>query len=167
MENMQSIENGAAAAVQAADHQARGEQQSIADVLDGLARDIDSYVSKLDAAATAGTDPPQAEDRPGTAAGQAGQGQPEAAPDSQTRLAPNHAKLIEDSAVSPEVAIERGYFTAKTKAELKRLNFADYQQRPPALVIPIYGVTGEIVNYQIRPDSPYIPKSKNGKRAKP
>ncbi|MGH9939300.1 MAG: DUF927 domain-containing protein, partial [Blastocatellia bacterium] len=87
--------------------------------------------------------------------------------DWKARLAPNHAKLIEDSAVSPGVAIERGYFTATKKAELKALGFKDYQQLPPALVIPIYGVTGEIVNYQIRPDRPRILKSKNGKASKP
>ncbi|MGH9938164.1 MAG: DUF3854 domain-containing protein, partial [Blastocatellia bacterium] len=88
-------------------------------------------------------------------------------PDWKARLAPNHAKLIEDSAVSPSVAINRGYSTATKKAELKALGFKDYQQLPPALVIPIYGVTGEIVNYQIRPDRPRILKSKNGKAAKP
>src|SRR5262249_48776083 len=68
---------------------------------------------------------------------------------------------------SAEVAAARGYHTATTKAELKRLCFKDRQQRPPALVIPIRGVTGEITNYQIRPDSPYFPPSKNGKPPKP
>jgi len=92
---------------------------------------------------------------------------PDPALDWKVRLAPNHAKLIEDSAVLPEVAIERGYFTATKKAQLKDLGFKDYQQLPPALVVPIYGVTGEIVNYQIRPDRPRILKSKNGKAAKP
>lgn len=82
-------------------------------------------------------------------------------------LAEHHAKMIEGSAISAEVAAARGYFTAATKVELKRLGFADYQQLPPALVVPVYGVTGEIVNYQIRPDRPRIPKSKNGKAPKP
>jgi putative DNA primase/helicase len=75
-------------------------------------------------------------------------------------LAPNHAKMIEDSAITPEVSAARGYFTARTKAELKRLGFADYQRLPPALVVPVYGVTGEIVTYQHRPDRPRIKKGK-------
>jgi hypothetical protein len=32
------------------------------------------------------------------------------------KLAPNHAKLIADSAISPEVADARGYFTARIRA---------------------------------------------------
>src|SRR5262249_52271752 len=57
-------------------------------------------------------------------------------------------------------------FTATRKAELKRLGFADYQQNVPALVVPVYGVRGEIVTYQIRPDTPRIIKGKNGKPSK-
>ncbi len=89
------------------------------------------------------------------------------APDWAARLAPNHAKMIKDSAISPEVATARGYFTATKKVELRDIGFADYQRIVPALVVPVFGVTGEIVNYQIRPDMPRIPRSKNGKTPKP
>src|SRR6266542_4093186 len=89
------------------------------------------------------------------------------APDWAARFAPNHAKMIKDSAISKEVATARGYFTATKKVELRDIGFADYQRIVPALVVPVFGVTGEIVNYQIRPDMPRIPRSKNGKTPKP
>jgi hypothetical protein len=51
---------------------------------------------------------------------------------------------------------QRGYRTATTKADLRALGFAEAQRRVPALVIPIWGVAGEIVSYQIRPDAPRV-----------
>ena len=68
---------------------------------------------------------------------------------------PRHRRmLLEESGISPEVAAERGYYTAKTKAELARLGFSKPQRRELALVIPMYSPTGEIVTHQIRPDTP-------------
>ena len=82
----------------------------------------------------------------------------------QKQLSPHHkAMLGEESGISPEVIAERGYFTATTKAELKQLGFSDAQRNVPALVIPIWGIKGEIVSYQLRPDTPRI---KNGKPLK-
>jgi hypothetical protein len=52
------------------------------------------------------------------------------------------------------VVAERGYYSAKTKAELARLGFSERQRRAPALVIPMYSPAGELVTHQIRPDSP-------------
>ncbi|MGH9755486.1 MAG: DUF927 domain-containing protein [Blastocatellia bacterium] len=92
---------------------------------------------------------------------------PATAPAQAPPLAPNHLKLIEDSAISPGVAAARGYWTARTQRELELLGFAKYQRIVPALVVPVFGVTGEIVNYQIRPDRPRVLKSKNGKPPKP
>src|SRR5262249_8424998 len=86
-----------------------------------------------------------------------------AAADWKASLAPDHARLIEDSAISPEVAIARGYWTARTQRELELLGFGSQQRIVPALVVPIRGVTGDIVNYQCRPDRPRARKSKNGK----
>jgi len=83
---------------------------------------------------------------------------------SSTNLLPQHQKLITDSAIAPEIAQERGYRSVETKAELKRLGFSDRQCCVPGLLIPIWGVTGEIVCYQLRPDQPRI--GKNGKPAK-
>src|SRR5215217_9157741 len=71
-------------------------------------------------------------------------------------LAEQHRQLLEASAVSDEVAAERGYWTATRKAELETLGFKRAQCSVPALVIPIRDADGAIVNYQIRPDQPRI-----------
>src|SRR5262245_16026614 len=69
-------------------------------------------------------------------------------------LLPQHARLLVDSAIIPAVAEARGYRSIEKRAELRRLGFSDQQARTPALLIPIYGVTGELVLYQQRPDEP-------------
>jgi hypothetical protein len=71
--------------------------------------------------------------------------------------------LLKESGISPEVVRERDYRTVETKAELKRLGFADSQCNPPGLLVPIYSPTGEIVNYQFRPD---LPRIKDGRPIK-
>jgi len=76
----------------------------------------------------------------------------------ETRLLDHHRRLIEDSAISPEVAEARGYRSVTTRSEMKRLGFADRQCRVPALLIPVFDITGEIVNYQLRPDEPRASK---------
>lgn len=76
-------------------------------------------------------------------------------------LLPQHKKLMADSGISPEVADARGYRSVFTKAELRRLGFGE-QQCKPGLLIPIWGVTGAIASYQLRPDTPRI-----GRRGKP
>lgn len=81
----------------------------------------------------------------------------------QMNLLPHHATLIEASVISDEVAATRGYRTINNKAELKRLGFGDAQRQVPALLIPIWSVTGEIATYQIRPD---LPRIKSGKPLK-
>jgi hypothetical protein len=80
-------------------------------------------------------------------------------------LAEHHKKmLIVESSIARDVAEARGYRTIEKKVELKTLGFADRQCNPPGLLIPIYSPTGEIVNYQLRPDEPRI--DKNGKSVK-
>lgn len=69
------------------------------------------------------------------------------------QLAPEHQALINASRISEEVAQARGYRTVRLKAELERLGFSK-PQRLPGLLIPIRGVTGEIVTHQLRPDEP-------------
>jgi len=71
-------------------------------------------------------------------------------------LAPQHQKLIDESGIDPEVADERGYFTALTKAELKELGFPPSQLLVPTLVVPVYSVQGELATYQHRPDRPRL-----------
>jgi len=68
---------------------------------------------------------------------------------------PHHRQqLVKESGIAPQIILDRGYRTVKTKTELKRLGFSTRQQLAPALVIPMYGPTGELATHQIRPDSP-------------
>ena len=77
-------------------------------------------------------------------------------PQDDNKLLPQHLWLIEESAIGPEVAQARGYRSVTTKAELGRLGFGEKQCRVPALLIPIWNMGGEVVNYQIRPDQPRV-----------
>jgi hypothetical protein len=79
---------------------------------------------------------------------------------SRNNLLSHHAALIKASAISEEVTAARGYRTITNKAELKRLGFGDAQRQVPALLIPIWSVTGVIATYQIRPDVPRVKKEK-------
>src|SRR5918998_33473 len=79
------------------------------------------------------------------------------------RLSPAHRRMLfEESCLSARVAVKRGYRTVTSKAELERLGFGRSQRNVPALLMPIYGPTGEIALYQSRPDEPRI-----GKQGKP
>lgn len=73
------------------------------------------------------------------------------------RLADHHRQLLKDSAVSPEVAAERGYFTVEAKRDLEAFGFGRSQQIVPTLAIPIHGVANaEPPWYLHRPDQPRI-----------
>jgi hypothetical protein len=69
-------------------------------------------------------------------------------------LLPQHAQLLAASATSLDVAQARGYRSATKKVELKELGFSDLQCRVPALVVPVFDVTGKVALHQIRPDEP-------------
>jgi hypothetical protein len=79
------------------------------------------------------------------------------------RLLPQHAALLRGSAISDDVAAARGYRSVEQKARLTELGFSQAQARVPALLIPIIGVHGDIVLYQLRPDTPRI---RDGKAVK-
>lgn len=79
------------------------------------------------------------------------------------KLSPDHARLIRESAISPEVAQARGYRSVWKKSELGAVGFANSQKITPTLLIPIRDVHGEIATYQHRPDAP---PSKDGKTLK-
>ncbi len=79
-------------------------------------------------------------------------------------LLPHHAKLLRDSAITPEVARARGYLSVEKKCELEELGFSRPQRRVPALLIPIRNTRGEVVLHQIRPDNPRC--KSNGKPLK-
>src|SRR5215472_16361159 len=70
-------------------------------------------------------------------------------------LLTHHAKLIQDSAITADVARARGYRSVTKGEDLRWLGFNMAQQRlVPSLLIPIHNVRGEITTYQIRPDIP-------------
>ena len=69
-------------------------------------------------------------------------------------LFPQHAALLEASAIDPEVARERGYVSVDTKARLESAGFRDYQRRVPGLLIPVHDTSGAIATWQYRPDHP-------------
>ena len=72
------------------------------------------------------------------------------------KLLPQHLKLLVDSGISPEVALERGYASLTVKADIYRMGFKRAQCNVPALYLPVRGTTGAIVNHQIRPDRPRV-----------
>src|SRR5215216_1667535 len=71
-------------------------------------------------------------------------------------------EVSEESAIDPAVALERGYYLEKTKRGLERLGFKRRQQRAPALVIPRFDPSGELIPPQIKPDNPHV-EERNGK----
>jgi hypothetical protein len=80
------------------------------------------------------------------------------------QLLPQHAQLLEASAIAPQVARARGYRSVVDPAELRTLGFSAQQTRTPALLIPIYGPSGgQPVLYQARPDEP---RERDGKPVK-
>jgi len=72
-----------------------------------------------------------------------------------------HAEKLHSSGISSMVAKQRGYRTVETQAELKRMGLAC---SAPALVFPLWGVHGDLVGWQARPDMPRV--GKNGRLLK-
>jgi putative DNA primase/helicase len=72
-------------------------------------------------------------------------------------LAPHHAQmLLEESGISEEIVVGRGYRTVDEPEDLKASGFSERQLLTPALEIPLFSLGCEIVNYQIRPDNPRL-----------
>src|SRR4029450_11317006 len=71
-------------------------------------------------------------------------------------LTPAHYAMLHDkSAISDAVIRERGYQTLTNPPDLLSLGFAKMQARTaPALVIPLWNVSGQQTGWQIRPDRP-------------
>ena len=79
-------------------------------------------------------------------------------------LSPDHRRMLEvDSGIDSDVVAARGYRTVTSKAELGRLGFTSTQQRVPALLLPVWDLSGEIATYQLRSD---LPRIVNGKAVK-
>ncbi len=76
-------------------------------------------------------------------------------------LLPQHAALLCASGIGEAVARERGYESVTRPVDLGRRGFKEAQKIVPALLLPVWGVGGAIVNYQSGPDQPRIgPKGK-------
>lgn len=69
-------------------------------------------------------------------------------------LLPHHRELIDASAISEDVARDRGYRSVTEARQLAELGFPQSQRRAPGLVIPLRNVYGELQSYQLRPDAP-------------
>jgi hypothetical protein len=67
----------------------------------------------------------------------------------------NHRDLLDRSAISPDVARERGYRSVTEKTRLESIHIAKAGRSTPGLLIPIWGTT-EVVGYQYRPDEPRV-----------
>src|SRR5215217_309101 len=78
-------------------------------------------------------------------------------------LMPHHQTLIDDSAISAEVATQRAYRSVTKKSDLAQLGFGRNQCNVPGLLLPGWNAAGEIAGYHYRPDTPRI---KNGKAIK-
>ena len=80
-----------------------------------------------------------------------------------TELLRHHTELIERSAITPEVAAERGYWSATEPKQLERYFGPTQRKLVPALVIPIYDVRGELALMQLRADKPRVVKGRSRK----
>jgi Domain of unknown function (DUF3854) len=81
------------------------------------------------------------------------------APDYGAAIFPQHADRLEKSAISPEVARERGYVSVDTRTRLDSAGFAKWQRRVPGLLIPVHDTSGAVATWQYRPDSPRTTKA--------
>jgi Domain of unknown function (DUF3854) len=73
-----------------------------------------------------------------------------------SRLLPQHQELLRASAISTEVARSRGYVSVTEKSRLEAVGFSPVQRQVPGLLIPVRGVTGEVVGHELRPDTPRV-----------
>lgn len=85
------------------------------------------------------------------------------------RLYDQHARKLASSAISAEIAAERGYRTADTRSVLAKMGFGKPAQLPPALVIPVFGAAnlGEVSFFQCRPDEPRVLRGRVAKYEMP
>jgi hypothetical protein len=80
-------------------------------------------------------------------------------------LLPHHLESLRTGSGLPdEVITERGYYSARTAVEVRRLGFTENQASVPALVIPQWDVYGQPGGYMLRPDRPRV--NRDGKVAK-
>ena len=78
-------------------------------------------------------------------------------------LLPAHQARLAASGINPATIQARGYYSESSGAALGRLGFTRNQHQTPALVIPVGGLKGRTLLFQIRPDNPRI---SNGREVK-
>jgi hypothetical protein len=76
-------------------------------------------------------------------------------------LLDHHREKLISSAITPDVAAKRGYYSATTRSQLDDLGFSRSQQTviaggAAALIIPLYNASGSKAGFQMRPDNPRI-----------
>ena len=83
--------------------------------------------------------------------------------ESTSCLSSSHRKMLfDESGISPEIAAQRGYRTARRRSEVPEA-FAGYQRRL-GLVVPVFSPDGATIGAQLRPDRPR--KNRKGKPLK-
>ncbi len=82
-------------------------------------------------------------------------------------LLDHHAELLRASAISDDVAAERGYWSAERPGELVQVFGREQRKLVPALVIPTFDVHGEVCFSQLRPDRPRVVKGRSRKYEMP
>jgi hypothetical protein len=75
-------------------------------------------------------------------------------PDYALSVFPQHQAKLRDSAISPEVAQQRGYVSVDSRAQLKRHSDGFGKCTVPGLLIPLHRIDGSVWGYQYRPDAP-------------
>jgi hypothetical protein len=81
-------------------------------------------------------------------------------PSTNKGLLAHHQQLLQASALSAEVIQARGYHSETVKSELTTLGFSPVQRVVPALVIPVWPLSGPPSLHQIRPDQPRLSRGK-------
>jgi hypothetical protein len=81
------------------------------------------------------------------------------------QLLQSHLDHLLASGIALEIIRERGYVSVLGRNQpipslggktLAELGFATYQTRIPAILMPLHGVHGQVVGYQLRPDDPRL-----------
>jgi hypothetical protein len=73
-------------------------------------------------------------------------------------LRAEHQRLLQDSAISADVAKERGYYSVDQAWGLEQVGFGKGQKSVPTLVIPVHDVHGNVALHLSRPDNPRVSK---------
>jgi hypothetical protein len=145
--------------------QSRGEPSNAEAIVESLpatddpSNDDGCQLGAPAASESSSTGPLPAEDPAPEAPADASAQPPDATP-AKLAVSPEHRRQLEESGIDEKVALERGYKSVTVKAELRGYGFSDAQCRVPALLVPIYGVGGEIVTYQARPNTPRVVNGK-------